>query len=352
MRYSFTRSILPALIVLLFVLFSLFFDQYKPVDLQDASDKQEYIIKETRTEKGITATVFDLEGNPAAFNGYYTSIEKYYDSENRLICEKYFYDGEPVPYIFGYYGVQYEYNDKNLMSVITFLDVDGNPMMGTAGYSSIIKTYYDDGKIKEERYLDLEGNPAKKASGWYGVIHVGDKLYYLDENGNVKLDIGLFFRYYPWLNVIIGILLCIVLVFTSKKASILITLVYLVFILLQTLIGREIGTGTVCLDMFWSYRQFFSSQDLRVEILNNIWLFIPLGAGIYSIYRKFRYILFAFVVSVMIEILQFILSLGLFEMDDIFSNSIGAMMGFLIAYGLKDIETCRRKPINNQISTL
>ena len=74
----------------------------------------------------------------------------------------------------------------------------------------------------------------------------------------------------------------------SRKLNKVLLPIYIVFIMYMTLMYREIGIGKLKLALFWSYRRFLSSTAYRMEILNNIWLFVPLGAIVYRLYPKWR----------------------------------------------------------------
>ena len=71
---------------------------------------------------------------------------------------------------------------------------------------------------------------------------------------------------------------------------------------------------------------------MSTEILQNIWLFVPLGAIIRALTRKKIFLLAPFVFSVVIELIQLVFGLGLFEFDDIISNTLGGLLGYLIAW--------------------
>ena len=80
-----------------------------------------------------------------------------------------------------------------------------------------------------------------------------------------------------WTVVLSGIALCVVSLRGSRKLNAFLLAAYLVFIVYMTLMGREAGNGRLQLKLFWSYRLFWSNPKVRMEILNNIWLFVPLG---------------------------------------------------------------------------
>ena len=78
--------------------------------------------------------------------------------------------------------------------------------------------------------------------------------------------------------------------------------------------------------------KFLKEQSVRVGVINNIWLFIPLGTGLYRCFQKKWVLLIPFVMSVAIETTQYITGLGMAEFDDVFGNTMGGWIGILIAY--------------------
>ena len=70
---------------------------------------------------------------------------------------------------------------------------------------------------------------------------------------------------------------------------------------------------------------------MRVGDINNIWLFIPLGTGLYRWFQKKWVLLIPFVMSVAIETTQYITGLGIAEFDDVFGNTMGGWIGILVA---------------------
>ena len=113
--------------------------------------------------------------------------------------------------------------------------------------------------------------------------------------------------------------------------------VYLVFLLGGTLLNRSIGEEYLIeLIPFWSYYQIFTLQDkpLAWQILYNVLVFIPWGILLPEIFKVMRGLRFvaasAAGVSFVIEVVQFVFKLGLFEFDDIFHNTLGAVIGFVM----------------------
>ena len=104
---------------------------------------------------------------------------------------------------------------------------------------------------------------------------------------------------------------------------------YILFILMETIIGRKTGVGRVELVPFWSY----SHPELRMEIVLNYILFIPLGLLLYLCSgEKFglRVVIAGLLLSVSIEIVQLVFRIGLFEFDDMIGNTVGSLVGAVI----------------------
>lgn len=107
---------------------------------------------------------------------------------------------------------------------------------------------------------------------------------------------------------------------------------YVVFILMETIIGRKPGSVRVELVPFWSYRH----PELRSEIILNYILFVPLGFLLYLCFgekRKHGCVWIAkvgFLLSASIESIQLIFRIGLFEFDDMIGNTIGCLIGAVV----------------------
>ena len=85
--------------------------------------------------------------------------------------------------------------------------------------------------------------------------------------------------------------------------------------------------------MLFSYAgKFLKELSVRVGVINNIWLFVPLGTGLYRIFQKKWVLLIPLVFSVLIETTQYITGLGIAEFDDVFGNTLGGWIGVLVAY--------------------
>lgn len=122
-------------------------------------------------------------------------------------------------------------------------------------------------------------------------------------------------------------------VFGKKKIVIAILLVlYIGVILYQTLICREPGTEyQYNFNPFWSYQKFGIQAK---QILLNILLFIPFGMLLSLVlscgnWKKALFVtaISGFVFSSLIESCQLVFRLGLCELDDVFDNTLGTVIG-------------------------
>ena len=78
---------------------------------------------------------------------------------------------------------------------------------------------------------------------------------------------------------------------------------------------------------------------VRAEVIDNIWLFIPLGAGLYSFCPKRKVLWLPFALTLFIETAQFATGLGLAQTDDVIGNTLGGIIGFLMAGQFKKHES-------------
>lgn len=106
-----------------------------------------------------------------------------------------------------------------------------------------------------------------------------------------------------------------------------------------TLFNREpTGFTRMNLDLFWSYRTVLEthSSKVMVEIICNIAMCIPFGIMIPLLLRWTRnffvFLLCDVAFTVFIESVQYITTRGLFELDDIFNNALGGIIGYLVFY--------------------
>ena len=118
------------------------------------------------------------------------------------------------------------------------------------------------------------------------------------------------------------------------KRKVLIAL-YILIILWITLFSREPMTTRIFRGLFWEIEMGYWNN-----IIQNILLFIPLG---FLIGGK-RGIIAGVLLSIGIELTQYIAVLGYCELDDVLNNTIGAAIGSLLfkKFGKRIEQLCTR----------
>lgn len=138
----------------------------------------------------------------------------------------------------------------------------------------------------------------------------------------------------------------------SKVASYGILMMVVIIICGITLL-RGIGAGgnSVIIPLY-SYKQAWYQFNLREwrNLILNICMFVPFGFMLPLAFEKFRIgwktYIFGFGFSMLIEILQLVLKIGIFETDDLINNMLGTMIG----YGLFSIALCiKDKKYNKKV---
>lgn len=127
----------------------------------------------------------------------------------------------------------------------------------------------------------------------------------------------------------------------TKKVSIKRLLLYAIFtcyvviVLGATMLNRgSVWHGSIQLHLFYSYREAwnsFSPTEWR-NIVLNILMFVPFGFLLPFVSEHFKTFwktyLAGFGFTLVIETLQLILEKGIFEVDDLFNNLLGAIIGY------------------------
>ncbi len=284
----------------------------------------------------IQYTYVDQEGKPIRISSGYASVRQVYD-ENRRVKEVYYLDekDDPCPLYTGQYGERREYDEDGRNIRTIYIDQDGNPMENQKGYSSVVREYNEGGQITMEWYYDLDEKKVDIGRGQYGSKRLYEDGVYIssvavDEEGNELFFFDQLLQKNPWIVAISGVLFLIIPLFLNRKLRIGLVVVYIGFILYMTLFVRESGDQKSNLELFWSYRLVFERSELGLEILNNIWLFLPFGAMLCSLEQegKWKIWFIALGLTICIECIQYIFGLGLCELDDIISNSLGAWLGW------------------------
>lgn len=286
-------------------------------------------------EQGLNCAITYLDENrqPVICTSGYAVKTYLRDSEGTVIGEQYFdTEGKPVKSSLGQYGELYQRDEQGRISQITYLGADGNPTPTNAGYTVMKRTYHRDGTADTDMYFDADGNPMVLSKGQHGIKRSGKVNLLLDKNGYVMLCVDNILNGFPFMVVISGCVICLLILLLPKKMSVFLTAAYVVFILYETLMFRETGDARTNFVLFSYADRFLTEQAVRVGVINNIWLFAPLGAGLYRIIQKKWVLLVPFLMSVAIETTQYITGLGIAEFDDVFGNTMGGWIGVLTAW--------------------
>ena len=283
--------------------------------------------------QNTSLTFFDKDGHAVSTSSGYAIKTYQRDMDGTIIGEQYFdTEGNPVRSLLGQYGELYQRNEQGYIGQITYLDADGNPAPTNAGYTILKRTYHRDGTADTDMYFDANGNPKALSKGQYGIKRSGKVNLLLDRNGNVMLCVDNLLNGFPCMVVVFGCVVCLLMIVLPKSLSVVLTIVYVAFILYETLMFRESGDARTNFVLFSYAGKFLKEQSVRVGVINNIWLFIPLGTGLYRWFQKKWVLLIPFVMSVAIETTQYITGLGIAEFDDVFGNTMGGWIGVLVAY--------------------
>lgn len=104
-----------------------------------------------------------------------------------------------------------------------------------------------------------------------------------------------------------------------------------------TMLGRNPSAGPEMeLQLFWCIREAWLNKDIMdwYLIVGNILLFIPYGVILAVYYDRMRQwwkiLLAGFGTSMLIEALQLLFRCGLFEIDDLFHNTLGCYLGYCL----------------------
>ncbi len=84
---------------------------------------------------------------------------------------------------------------------------------------------------------------------------------------------------------------------------------------------------------FIEYRQQLGFESVMVNILGNVVAFMPFGFLLPMMNRRFHNFFRTFfaclLFTISIELIQLVLKVGIFDVDDIFLNTLGGIIGFI-----------------------
>lgn len=87
---------------------------------------------------------------------------------------------------------------------------------------------------------------------------------------------------------------------------------------------------------FIKFREYIDFISVVVNLLGNVFAFMPFGALIrWVLNRKIRWyqaVGYTFLFSLSVELLQLVAKVGVFDVDDLFLNTLGGLVGFWIYY--------------------
>ena len=215
---------------------------------------------------------------------------------------------------------------------------NGAPVCITSGFAKEKRVFDEEDRMVQKFYFDASGNPVSLKKGKYGIQYVGDISLYLNRNGKIKWCVDNFLTGYPFMVVAAGVLLCILLCLLPRKLQKVILLAYIIFIFYETLMFRETGDNRANLVLFSYADTFLTDWKIRADVINNVWLFIPFGTGLYAIFRKKRVWIAALALSVAIELIQYFTGLGIAELDDLFGNTLGGVIGLWGGVAMGDVQ--------------
>ena len=114
-------------------------------------------------------------------------------------------------------------------------------------------------------------------------------------------------------------------------------LAYMFVVLWLTLFNRQVGEHRSMLTPFWEYARVIHNDNRSFfikQIIGNLIMLMPFGFMLLWIFKlNFRKcLIISGCFSVFIEITQYITGRGLMEFDDVFNNTVGAVVGYLLFY--------------------
>lgn len=126
--------------------------------------------------------------------------------------------------------------------------------------------------------------------------------------------------------------------FPWLKAVVILALVAYIVILLFVTLMRHGSTGYagVNFHLFRSWREAWNNYSLKnwLNVLLNITMFVPLGCLLPLLHTCFKkwYVLFAIGggTTLFIETVQYFTGRGLFDVDDVFTNILGTVIGYCV----------------------
>ena len=131
------------------------------------------------------------------------------------------------------------------------------------------------------------------------------------------------------------ILIVQLLEFKLKRIRIGLFSVYIAIVLWITLIDREWGDHKAKLLPFWELANVIKGVERSFyikQIVGNLTMLLPFGFMLPMLKKVTlkQVLLISMLFSISIEVVQFVTGRGLMEFDDVFNNTVGAVLGYII----------------------
>ena len=164
-------------------------------------------------------------------------------------------------------------------------------------------------------------------------------------------------RYLPW-GMLIGVPLAAVVLKlvdgiqrkrrkpAANRLPVMLFCIYIAVMLVITFLSRESGSRAGAMDL-----QLFSTWGINERnnafVIENVLLFIPYGFLYRWNFRQtgtvWRCLLLGVVTSLGIELMQLVTARGYFQIDDILTNTIGALFGGILFWVVERLLSLKRK---------
>ena len=123
-----------------------------------------------------------------------------------------------------------------------------------------------------------------------------------------------------------------------QAAACIILFIWSAVVLFLTVLGRRYHEGyyTVNIELFSFYHKIMVENDhaILLSVIQNIVVFIPIGFTLSVVFKnKHRFIIplaISLGLSLLIETSQLLLQSGYFELDDLFNNTLGGIIGIIL----------------------
>ena len=124
-----------------------------------------------------------------------------------------------------------------------------------------------------------------------------------------------------------------------QRAACSILFIWGAIVLMLTVLGRRSYKSEemiINMELFSCYRRIVFLQDRSIlfSTFENIMMFVPIGITLSVIFQKHRFfipLMISFGLSLCIEMCQLFLRSGYFELDDLFNNTLGAVIGIILS---------------------